>query len=407
MAIESKTIGEFITECYAYPYSKDYFELCKESFQYKLRDMYMESLDYHAELTENGFCESGAVSDPDYFLPYNESVFMEEKEKKEDDLSGPAILVRIGRWFKKILVGLWNALKRFFVGTKKKKEKAEKTAEALTTALADENKAPETVQKIAGFLEAHKEDVVPLLEDKKAIQALPAHEEVKIARLPIASNYASDKAGEHQEDMRRTKGQAGIIKVIKKLVSILKADTIVLDITAPAWKSALAANNGKSGDGEKTCQYDTFETAVDFFTKSIQASGGKGHTILDRLAKTKSTVETGIKQTRANGLRIELKSDSIDNAIKQIDEYKKKTEEISNAFLNNGGSDAWFKNANNTKDVERIGVDKLDANRWQSRITNQFREISNLLSQSIADTLNTYMTFQKCYTFVVTGGAVA
>lgn len=145
----SMTIGEFINECYAYPYSRAYFELYKEGLEFDLVAQYLESMDA-AEDYE--MVESGAVSDPNYFCPYDESV--EEKyasyfqEKDTGDGRGESwdkdlpFFPRIWNWIKITAQRFWDAV----VGLFKKVEKTEQTAEE---AQAEEGQAVEEANDAA------------------------------------------------------------------------------------------------------------------------------------------------------------------------------------------------------------------------------------------------------------------
>lgn len=127
---KSVTIGEFIEECYAYPYSKEYFELCQECAKSEIRALARECMEFpeSVEFIGTDFFESGPVSEPDYFLPYNESVFMEKKNTgfkttKDKELEGIGIFTRALRFIKNIAKKFCGAAKKFLFGAEKNAKK--------------------------------------------------------------------------------------------------------------------------------------------------------------------------------------------------------------------------------------------------------------------------------------------
>lgn len=150
---KSMTIGEFINECYAYPYSQAYFQLYKEGLEFDLVAQYLESMDAREEFE---MVESGAVSDPNYFCPYDESV--EEKfasyfiEKDTGDGLGESwdkdlpFFPRVWNWIKITAKRFWNAIVSLFKKTEQTEQSAEEAEAEEEQAVEQANEAAENGQ---------------------------------------------------------------------------------------------------------------------------------------------------------------------------------------------------------------------------------------------------------------------
>lgn len=108
------TLGQFITECENFKYSKEYFEMLKECMEIKLAEQYIESCNYikeHESLLEsfNGyFCEADSKSDTDANID----------AKKEN------LFKRFITWVKNLLIKFKNGIVNLWNKIFKKNNKA-------------------------------------------------------------------------------------------------------------------------------------------------------------------------------------------------------------------------------------------------------------------------------------------
>lgn len=111
------TVYDIITEAYAYPYSKEYFEMEKLQYELALREKYMENVAFYRNDDFNSLVrESDYLSESAYF-DTTDSLFFEDGSGATSARTG-GLLSRVWEGIKKLFNQFIGFFKKLFLGKK-------------------------------------------------------------------------------------------------------------------------------------------------------------------------------------------------------------------------------------------------------------------------------------------------
>lgn len=385
---ESVTIGEFIEECYAYPYSKEYFELCQECAKSEIRALARECMDFteSVEFIGTDFFESGALSDPDYFLPYNESVFT---EKTNPDLE-KGLFTKLIAWIKKTAAKFARGMKKVLFGLKNEYKKM--TIKQFEAEIAGKKWDKESIEMILPNTNANTSGRIEHGGSPKFGVAFWAEKPFGTAGHKMPA-FVPGTPAEHKRAFNNYLGF--ISAVIKKgSVRVVPENTI--------WRRL----NKKAGeaDGEAVSAMDVMDPKVlaQTLVKIKEVKQNRGYD--DLLKKIKNS-----KKAAAKGLVIPLSSEAIEEIIKELDEMETAIKETEQDIMHYGGKHKRIMAAHDVVDPKKKSTDEERRGAEYQRTLNLVlatgdKVISDIiaeLSKAQGATLQFYVNFKKVYDFGV------